>query len=176
MASKRQFGSLGEFASPQARRTTRRMTHGPPVRPPVPDGTPEARTLRDGEELVAHRLVKTLDRMDPGLIESFKSNAELGKPPRGREEREPEVHRGVSMFKAHAQAVERRQRILNRLIREGRADQLGIGDYVAMLRLVGPDFCFEDRGGTPDGHMTIWGSASSLVTAVVEITQATPPT
>ena len=140
---------------------------------PSPDGTASARPLRENEALEAFRLVKVSDRNDPELIESFKSNAERGQPRKGREVREPEVHRGVSVFKARAQAVDLRQRILNRMIRAGRADELEIGDYVAMIRPVGPAFCFEDRG-TPDGHMTIWGNASSLAATVVDITEAAP--
>jgi hypothetical protein len=130
------------------------------------------RSLGECEELVAFRLVRVCDPTDPRLIESFRSNAELGQPPRGRAVRHPEIHRGVSVFKARVQAIERRRRIVDRLLQEGGERHLRIGDFVAELRLAGTRIRVEDRA-LADGHMTIWGDASSLVDMVVAITPAT---
>jgi hypothetical protein len=129
--------------------------------------------LGEYEELATFRLVGVCDPTDPRLIESFRSNAELGRPPKGRAVRHPEIHRGVSVFKARGQAIERRRRIVERLLREGEERNLRIGDFVAELRLSGPAVRFEDRG-LADGHMTIWADAHSLVDMVVKIAPATP--
>jgi hypothetical protein len=126
------------------------------------------------EELAAFRLVGVSDPADPRLIESFRSNAELGRVPKGRAVRHPEIHRGVSVFKAREQAIERRRRIVDRLLREGGGSHPRIGDFIAELRLAGPSVRFEDRR-LADGHMTIWADASSLIQMVVEITPATFP-
>lgn len=129
------------------------------------------RRLRDLEELVVFRIVRTADIEDPNLVESFRSNADLGKPAVGRAERLPALHRGISVFKTRAQAADRRRRIVERLTRGGSRESLRIGDHVATLRLVGASFRVEDRDDA-DGHMTVWGDASSLAAAVVEIVDA----
>jgi hypothetical protein len=133
----------------------------------------EILNLGAGEQLVVFRLVKTAHRQDPSLVDSFRSNADLGKPAVGREERLPEMHHGISVFKTRAQAADRRRRIVDRLVRQGRSEDLRIGDYIARLRLVGSGFRFEDRN-SPDRHMTVWGDASSLAAAVVDISPAEP--
>jgi hypothetical protein len=157
------------FSARQRARLCAVTTDGPgPLRDRL-----EIRNLGASEELVVFRLVKSADRRDSSFVDSFRSNGDLGKPAVGREERLPELHHGISVFKTPEQAADRRRRIIDRLVRQGRREDLRIGDYIARLRLVGSAFPFEDRN-SPDGHMTVWGAASRLAAAVVDISPAEP--
>ncbi len=129
------------------------------------------RELAEGETLEVFRLVHVSAPADTALIEDMKPNAEKGKPARGREARQPEVHRGVSFYKTHDQAVARRRRIAARLAEKNPDEPVVIGDYVARLALSGPGVGYEDRD-EPDGHMTIWGDPLRLAEAVADISPA----
>lgn len=122
--------------------------------------------VRDGETLTVYRLVTTGDQGSADLLECFKSNAELGKPPRpGRERREPLVHQGLSVFRSKDGAVRRQHRIVASL-RPGEAPR--IGTYVATVVLRGPGPTYQDRGD-PDGHITVRVEASVALAGVVDI-------
>jgi hypothetical protein len=124
--------------------------------------------LADGEVLEAYRFVTT-DALDaPTLENDFKSNYAKGCPPRGRELREPLIHRGLSMFKTLAQARDRRQRIAENLRRQGRPEALRMGAFAARVRLVGPGVAFEDLQRV-DGHITVWAEPSRCLEDIVEI-------
>lgn len=124
--------------------------------------------LAESQSVEAFRFVHTDDLDDAVLREDFISNLVKGQPPRGREERYPLIHEGLSMFKTFEQARDRRERILGKLLREGRGGELRIGNFVARLGLKGPDFCVEDRT-EPDGHLTVWGAPDRCVESIVEI-------
>ena len=129
--------------------------------------------LAEGQTLQVYRLVHVSEPADPALAEDMKSNAAKGKPPSGREVRQPAVHRGLSVYKSHNQAAALRRRIADRLIARGSNQPVRIGDYVARLVLSGPGIGYEDRD-EPDGHLTIWGEPSRLAGAVADISPAEP--
>lgn len=121
--------------------------------------------LQAGEALTVYRLVSTDDRDHAELLNCFRSNAERGKPPRGREKRQPAVHGGLSVFKSKAQAVDRQRRIAARL---APGETPRIGSYVATVAFKGPGVRYEDRDQV-DGHMTIWAPAERCVASLVDI-------
>ena len=127
------------------------------------------RDVPAGGALSVFRLVRTNDRGAPEFIDGFRSNHELGKPPRGRERRLPEIHAGLSVYKTLEQARALRASIAAGLARKGGGTQPRIGDYVAELRLPdGMGFAFEDRD-EPTGHLTIWGEAEAIAGCTVDI-------
>jgi hypothetical protein len=131
---------------------------------PAGDDVHRVRLALD-EALEAYRLVHFADPADLALLEDFKSNAAKCQPPKGREQRQFLIYGGLSVFKTRAQAMARRQRIVDRLARPG--VELRIGDYVARVVLRGPCFAVEDRN-EPSGHFTIWGDPFMLVHAVAD--------
>lgn len=131
------------------------------------------RALAVGERLEVFRLVHVSDAEDPALLEDMRSNASKGRPPRGRELRQPAIHDGLSAYKTCRGAINRRRLVAERLERLGRDEPVRIGDYVARLELEGPDVGYEDRD-EPDGHLTIWASPSRLAGAVAHIFPAEP--
>lgn len=78
------------------------------------------------------------------------------------------IYGALSVYKTQAQALARRQQIVDRLTRLGLGEQLRIGDYVARLALQGPCFAFEDRN-EPGGHFTIWGDPFMLMDAIADV-------
>jgi|tagenome__1003787_1003787.scaffolds.fasta_scaffold20873999_2 hypothetical protein len=121
--------------------------------------------LGNGELLTVYRLVTTNDRDDSAFVDCFRSNAEKGKAPRGREARQPLIHAGLSAFKTKEQAIDRQRRIVATL-KPGEAPR--IGRYVATVDLHGPTASYEDRN-EPDGHMTVWAEASTAARSVIDI-------
>jgi hypothetical protein len=90
------------------------------------------------------------------LADSFRSNYERDRPPRGWEARNVLIQMGLSMFVREPQA-------------EGTARRFPkIGDHVARVELH-PGFGTAYAPTGPPGHMTIWGRPLELVAAVVDI-------
>jgi hypothetical protein len=136
------------------------------------DSGPTWHRLAPDEQIVAFRFVHVADPTDPDLIEDFRSNAELRKPRKEGERRDPANYHGISVFKSHAQAIDRRKRIVDRLALAGQVPR--IGDHIAKLALHGPDVIVDDPGN-PDGHMTLWGVADLLASLVTGVTPCEPP-
>jgi hypothetical protein len=125
-----------------------------------------ASELPEGSSLVVFRLVTTDKTDDPALRDCFRSNAEQGKPPRGREKRQPSLHRGLSVCASREQAIDRQKRIVAAL-RLAPGEVPRIGAYVATLELRGPDVWHTEP--EVDGHLTIWASPSTCTAAVTDI-------
>ena len=123
--------------------------------------------LDEEQELTVFRLLRSDDPSDSEYAEGFMSNGAKGRAPRGREQEEPLIHDGISVFKQPDQARRLRSTIAAKQRKLGREPL--IGDFLATLVLVGPEVFYEDRD-EPSGHMTIWGEPSRLMASVVEIT------
>lgn len=90
------------------------------------------------------------------MVDSFRSNYELGARIRGWEVESTLVHMGLSMHlkREMAVAVARRWR--------------QIGRHIAELRLEpGYGFCWAHTGNP--GHITVWGRPPQLLNCVIDI-------
>jgi hypothetical protein len=119
------------------------------------DSDVEPVELAEGDELTVFRVVRTDDKEAPEFLESFRSHAELGLPPRSAEETHPLIHKGISVFDSCEAAVETARRYPK------------IGSHVAQLRLTGESGVRYWRWGAR-GHLTLWGDSLKLVDAVVD--------
>lgn len=100
-------------------------------------------------------------------MEDFRSDRESGKSPFRREKAFPELRDGMSAFKSEKAARAQWERI--RSAAESRGQQVRAGNYIAEVFLEpGEGFDVEDLG-EPDGHLTIWGDAAKLASAVRRI-------
>lgn len=94
------------------------------------------------------------------LLDSFKSNYELGRNPRRAEIDFTPTHMGISVYLA-----------LERARQTARAWQhKGIGDYVAEVRLE-PEMGAAFALTAEPGHLTLWGRPLQLVRGVVDIVE-----
>lgn len=115
-----------------------------------------------GRGLIVYRVVRSNDKDSDAFVDSFKSNAALGKPPRPNspEQEYVLVHRAISVFERRYQA-------------EAMARQFpALGDFVATLRLPGGvGFCTARWGS--EGHMSLWGESLTLAQCAVDIVRLT---
>ncbi|MGN6373234.1 MAG: hypothetical protein ACTHM1_09635 [Solirubrobacteraceae bacterium] len=124
------------------------------------------------QERTVFRFVKATSPIEPGLSESFLSDAALGKQPRGRSAAIPGHMDGMSAFRTLALARERWQDIARLARQKDPTRPIRVGEHIAAVVLsAGHGFAYEDLG-QDDGHMTIWGDANALAHAVVEIVPA----
>lgn len=109
-----------------------------------------------GGTIELFRIVRSSRIQQAAVINSFRSNYELNRPPRGVEDRVALIQMGLSMFRRWSQA-------------EGTARRFpAIGDHVARVSLgAGRGFAYADTG--PPGHVTVWGRPVQLMKAVVDI-------
>jgi hypothetical protein len=138
-----------------------------PRRVPGPERL-DIRSLADGEEVVAYRIVRTEDRDHSAFERSFTSRAALGLPPRRGtpEERHPELADGLSAYRSREAAMGTALSLIER--------DRSVGEYIAKVVL---------RGGMgvriavwgPPGHLTIWGNALTLCQATVDIEAVSSP-
>lgn len=102
------------------------------------------------------RIVKTDERGDPAFLDSLRSNYDLGRPPRRREEHWSIVHMGISTFSDPRAAA-------------GTARKWPvIGEWVAQIALTHGQGFNVAHTGMP-GHLTLWGDPIKLLEAVVDI-------
>lgn len=110
--------------------------------------------VSDESPLVAYRIAQ-VDGTDDGVIESLRSNHELGKPPRGVEIEHPAIHRGIS----------------SHLTARGAAEYAvkwpKLGDYIVRVELDGATAASWLLWGSP-GHLTIWCDALTLRSHVTD--------
>lgn len=91
-----------------------------------------------------------------GFIESFRSHYELGRPPRGPEDRAAVIHMAVSMFDSPEIAAQLASRVPK------------LGGHVAHVDLLpGNGFCAAKTGGP--AHWSVWGRPLQLAGAVVDV-------
>ena len=135
--------------------------------PPLPAELLVHEVPRD-EEMTVFRIVTTDDTDSVAFIDSFRSHAELGIPPRrgSPEIAHPAIHRGISV-------LDRRERAVATALKWRK-----LGDFVAAVRLdrvAGATYYIWER---PRGHLTVWGDAVKLARATTDIvcvTEATGP-
>jgi hypothetical protein len=127
------------------------------VPPLPPEDNVEPIELTEGEELTVFRIVRNADMDAPEFVDSFRSHAELGLPPRRRspEEDHPLLHEGVSVFESRQAAIETARRFPR------------IGNYVAELRIK-PDSEIRYLRWGARGHLTLWGDAVKLALTAVD--------
>ena len=123
-------------------------------RPPVAEILPAE--LVDDDELVVFRIVRIPDPAAEEYIESFKSHAVLGIPPRGPEQTNPLIYEGISVYDTREAAVETARRVPR------------IGGHVAELRVRAETGARYARWG-PRGHLTLWGDSLKLAQTTVDI-------
>ncbi len=126
-----------------------RTTFGPPQI--------AAYELRPGEELTCWRIVRSEHHEDPVLLNSLRSNFELGRGPRGAECRSWLVHLGISAY-------------LNEDVAHATADRFHrLGDWVAQLRIEHDNGVNYAHTGHR-WHLTTWSDPIKLIGRVVDIT------
>ena len=126
--------------------------------PPLPPGPElEPLELTEGQELTVFRIVRAADPEAPEFVDSFRSHAELGLPPRRRSPAEeyPLIHEGISVFESREAAIETARRFSR------------IGSYVAELRVTRQSGVRYLRWGAR-GHLTLWGEALKLAETAVD--------
>jgi hypothetical protein len=119
-------------------------------------GVDPVTVYRLGEPLEVFRITKSDRPYDPALLDSFKSNYELGRPARHTEIKFTPEHMGLSVYLA-----------LDRARDTARAFPR-IGEYVALVRLT-PESGAAFALTAEPGHLTVWGRALELVAAVADI-------
>jgi hypothetical protein len=109
-----------------------------------------------GNGLELWRIVRTDVRDDPVFVGSFRSNYELGSPPRKIEGSATVIHMGVSMYLNRDTALETAKRFEK------------LGDHLARVDLrSGRGFNYAFTGHRH--HLTIWGDPVKLADATVDI-------
>ncbi len=94
-----------------------------------------------------------------GFVDGLRSHYELGRPPRGPENRAAVVHMALSMFERPAVAVDL----------AGRVPKLG--GHVATIDLrPGLGICVSKTGGP--AHWSVWGRPPQLAACVTEVADA----
>lgn len=114
----------------------------------------ELQEVEEDEELEVFRIVRTPDVAARGYVDSFRSHAELGIPPRGPEETHPLVYKGVSAFDTPERAAETARRFPR------------IGKHIARLRIRRGDALYFFWGAR--GHLTLWGDPIKLSETTVD--------
>jgi hypothetical protein len=113
--------------------------------------------LLEGEELRVFRIVRNADLNALEFVQSFRSHAELGLPPRpgSPELTHPLIYQGISVYESREAAVETARRFPQ------------IGGYVAEL-LISPDSGVRYLRWGARGHLTLWGEAVKLALTAVD--------
>jgi hypothetical protein len=109
-----------------------------------------------GRAVTVFRIVRSDNRDDPVLLNSFRSNYELGDEPRKVERSSAVIHMGISSYVDEGVARGTAQRWPK------------LGDFVAEVRLR-PDQGFNFAHTGHPLHLTVWGDPVKLKDAVVDI-------
>jgi hypothetical protein len=111
---------------------------------------------RADEPVIAYRIVRESRHENPALLDSLRSNYELGAPPRGLEVESALIHLGLSMYLKLAMATATAQRWPR------------IGRHVAEVHLTPNNgFCY--AATAQPGHLTVWGRPLQLLACVADI-------
>lgn len=127
--------------------------------PELVDGLPGIEPFsvyRVGEAFLVYRITKSDRPYDLVLLDSFKSNYELDRPPRKVEIISTPQHMGISVYTQ-----------LERARQTARAFPQ-IGDFVAEVEL-GPESGAAFALTAEPGHLTVWGRPLVLVALVTDI-------
>jgi hypothetical protein len=121
-------------------------------------------------ERTVFRFARQASSDDQGFAESFASDREKDARPLRREKAYPELMDGMSVFGSLEAARARWESI--REAAEKRGQEVRVGYFIAEVVLApGEGFEIEDLG-EPDEHLTVWGDATKLATAVRRIYSA----
>jgi hypothetical protein len=112
--------------------------------------------LEIGPPLVVWRIVRSDVAEDPVFLDSFRSNYELGSPPRRIENSAAVIHMGISMYLDRDTAVGTAERFPK------------LGGFLAEVDLAdGRGFNYAFTGHRH--HLTIWGDPVKLSEATVDV-------
>jgi hypothetical protein len=112
--------------------------------------------LLEGNAFDVFRIVRTDESDDPVLLNSFRSNYELGGEPRRVERSSTVIHMGISVYTDGDVARETAERFPK------------LGDFIARLDLQpGHGFNYSPTGHPL--HLTMWGDPVKLAAAVADI-------
>lgn len=109
------------------------------------------------DELVtAYRIVKSVHRSDPVMLDVFRSSYERDARPRGLEVESVLIHFGLSMYLEREMAAATARRWPR------------LGRHIAEVRLEpGNGFCWAHTA--QPGHMTVWGRPLQLLACIADI-------
>jgi hypothetical protein len=112
--------------------------------------------IEPGVPLPVWRIVRSDVPEDPVFVNSFRSNYELGSPPRRIENSATVIHMGVSMY-------------LDREAAQGTAERFPkLGGFLAEVSLAGGrGFNYAFTGHR--NHLTIWGDPVKLSEATIDV-------
>jgi hypothetical protein len=111
---------------------------------------------RLNEPMVAYRIIKGAHRDDQAMLDSFRSNYELGAHPRGLEVESALIHLGLSMYLRLEMAAATAHRWPQ------------IGRHIAEVGLE-PGNGFYYANTAQLGHITVWGRPPQLLTCIADI-------
>ena len=105
------------------------------------------------------RLFRVVPAADSdGLEDAFRSHYELGRPPRGPEDRAAVIHMALSMFDRRDVATDLASRVPK------------LGGHVATVDLLpGSGICIAKTAGP--AHWSVWGRPVHLVGCAVEVVE-----
>ncbi len=100
------------------------------------------------------------DQDSPAFQDAFRSHYELGRPPRGPENRAAAIHMALSMFDQRSVAAQLAARVPK------------LGGHIAEMALK-PDLgiCVAPTGGP--AHWSVWGRPAQLILCVADVEIAT---
>ena len=99
------------------------------------------------------------ERPSPSFEDAFRSHYELGRPPRGPENRAAAIHMAISMFDRRQVAEDLAARVPK------------LGGHIAVIELVPAlGICVAKTAGP--AHWSVWGRPAQLVVCVVDVEPA----
>jgi hypothetical protein len=125
--------------------------------------------IAPGETLEIFRAVAVGTVNDPALVESFRSEAELGVERLGRDDVEYEALSAREHFHQVRDLIRNIAR--NNQLPPHSPDHQ-VGNYIATLRLTAEHGVRYRRDPPPQGHVSVWGDPAQLVAAVADIHSA----
>jgi hypothetical protein len=111
--------------------------------------------------------VGTLD--NPALIDSFRSDAELGEDRLGRDDVEYEA---LSAREEFGQVRDLIRNVARNQQLPPYSPDLIVGNYIATLRLTADHGAWYRPDPPPQGHVSVWGEPAHLAAAVADIEPA----
>jgi hypothetical protein len=125
--------------------------------------------IAPGEALEIFRAVAVDTVNDPALVESFRSDAELGE---ARLDRDDIEYQALSTREHFHQVRDLIRNIARNQQLPPYSPDLQVGNYIATLRLTADHGVRYRRDPPPQGHVSVWGDPARLVGAVADIRSA----